>query len=51
MKQSEIAQARARAQAYLAKAGIVITPEEAANIEIADFGLGELEQTGLEGGV
>jgi len=48
MKQSEIAQARARAQAYLAKAGIVITPEEAANIEIADFGLGELEQTGLE---
>lgn len=48
MKSNEIARARARAQAYLDKAGIVITPEEAANIEIADFGLDELEQTGLE---
>lgn len=48
MKSNEIARARARAQAYLDKAGIVITPEEAANMEIADFGLDELEQTGLE---
>src|SRR5919112_6729316 len=40
--------ARARARAYLKRAGIVLTPEEAASIEIADMGLGELEQTGLE---
>ncbi|MGE5224546.1 MAG: D-lyxose/D-mannose family sugar isomerase [Omnitrophica WOR_2 bacterium] len=41
-------QAQERAQEYFAKAEIVITPEEAANIEVADFGLGELEDTGLE---
>ena len=40
--------ARVRAAEYLAKAGIVLTPEEAANIEIADMGLDELESTGLE---
>lgn len=33
---------------YFKKAGIVITPEEQSRIEIADFGLGDLEQTGLE---
>ena len=32
----------------LKKAGIVITPEEKAKIEVADFGLNELEKTGLE---
>jgi D-lyxose ketol-isomerase len=32
----------------LKKAGIVITPEEKGRIEVADFGLGELEKTGLE---
>ena len=32
----------------LKKAGIVITPEERGQIEVADFGLGELEKTGLE---
>lgn len=31
-----------------AQAGIVITPEERARLEVADFGLGELEKTGLE---
>jgi D-lyxose ketol-isomerase len=35
------------AQEYLDRAGIVLTPEEAANIEIADLGLDEFEQTGL----
>jgi D-lyxose ketol-isomerase len=40
--------ARARAHEYLSRAGIVLTPDEAANIEVADLGLGELEQTGLE---
>lgn len=32
---------------YLSKAGIVLTPEEEANIEIADLGLNEYEETGL----
>ena len=32
----------------LKKAGIVITAEEGARFEVADFGLGELEKTGLE---
>ena len=40
--------ARARAKDYLERAGIVLAPEEAANIEIADMGLGELEATGLQ---
>src|SRR5437764_11652269 len=39
---------RARANEYLNRAGIVLTPEEAANIEVADMGLGELESTGLQ---
>jgi D-lyxose ketol-isomerase len=36
-----------KALAYFEKARIVLTEEEAANIEIADLGLGEFEQTGL----
>ena len=32
----------------LKKAGIKITPEEKGRIEVADFGLNELEKTGLE---
>jgi D-lyxose ketol-isomerase len=36
-----------KAKAYLDRAGIVLTGEETANIEIADLGLGEFEQTGL----
>jgi D-lyxose ketol-isomerase len=31
----------------LAHAGIMLTPDERAQIEVADFGLGELEQSGL----
>lgn len=38
----------ARAAELLQQAGIVITPEERARLEVADFGLGELEKTGLE---
>jgi D-lyxose ketol-isomerase len=41
-------QTQARAAAALAAAGIVITPEERANIEVADFGLNDLETIGLE---
>jgi D-lyxose ketol-isomerase len=40
--------AQAQAKEYLARAGIVITPEEAANIEVADLGLNDLYRTGLE---
>lgn len=48
MKKSDVARAQARAKEYLDRAGIVLTPQEAASIEVADFGLGNLEQTGLE---
>lgn len=40
--------AQRRARKALADAGIAITPQESENIEVADFGLNELEQTGLE---
>lgn len=39
---------RNRTMDYLNRAGIVLTPEEMENIEIADFGLNEVESTGLE---
>jgi D-lyxose ketol-isomerase len=41
-------EARARAHEYLERAGIVLTDQEAARIEVADFDLDELERTGLE---
>lgn len=40
--------AQERACSFLARAGIVLTPRESQEIEIADFGLGELATTGLE---
>jgi D-lyxose ketol-isomerase len=40
--------ARARAAAILAQAGVVLTQREQDNIEVADFGLADLERTGLE---
>lgn len=45
---TEVKQAQKRAAAMLKKEGIALTQEELQNIEIAEFGLGELEQTGLE---
>jgi D-lyxose ketol-isomerase len=39
---------RARARKYLEKAVIVLTTEESANIEVTDFGLGDVEKTGLQ---
>jgi D-lyxose ketol-isomerase len=39
---------RARAHELLGQAGIVITEAEAQTIEVADFGLGEVEIQGLE---
>src|SRR5690242_9492581 len=41
-------EARERAAAMLADAGIVLTPAERDAIEVADFGLGRLEEIGLE---
>lgn len=40
--------ARSRALALYEKAHIVLTDEEKANLEVADFGLNDLENTGLE---
>ena len=40
--------ARERAAAMLEAAGIVLTPEEREQIELADFGLGRLEEIGLQ---
>jgi len=48
LTQEQVRQARRRAVQYLDKAGIILTPQEAASIEVADLGLGELESTGLE---
>lgn len=42
------ADARERAAAMLAQAGIVLTPHEREGIEIADFGLGRLDEIGLQ---
>ncbi|HEY3542065.1 MAG TPA: hypothetical protein VGK79_05945 [Gaiellaceae bacterium] len=41
-------EARERAAAMLAAAGVVLTPAERDELEIADFGLGRLEEIGLQ---
>lgn len=48
MRQSEIKAAQQKTIDYFQKIGFVLTPEEQVNIEIADFGLGQLEKEGLE---
>jgi D-lyxose ketol-isomerase len=48
LTEDQIRDARQRAAQMLDEAGFVLTDEERANIEVADFGLSELEQTGLE---
>ncbi len=45
---AQIADARSRAHARLTAAGIALTPVEAETIEVSDFGLGDLESTGLQ---
>jgi D-lyxose ketol-isomerase len=42
------AEARERAAAMLVEAGIVLTPHEREKIEIADFGLGRIDEVGLQ---
>jgi D-lyxose ketol-isomerase len=41
-------QARGRALTFFDQAGIVLTANEKRNLEIADFGLNQLDQIGLE---
>ncbi len=41
-------EAQKKALKYFQRAGIVIAEKERNNIEVADFGLGELSETGLE---
>ncbi len=48
ISREQFAEAQARAAAALDAAGIVLTAEERANIEVADFGLNDLAQIGLE---
>jgi D-lyxose ketol-isomerase len=48
LTRKEVESARERAREYFTRAGIVLTPEEEAGIEVADFGLGQLEATGLQ---
>src|SRR5438067_1474603 len=48
MKLAEVEAAKERALDYFGKAGIVLTDEERATIEIADFGLNDLDAQGLE---
>lgn len=48
IRRSEVRLAQARALELLARAGIVLTDEERKKIEVAGFGLGQLEAQGLE---
>jgi D-lyxose ketol-isomerase len=45
---AQLNDARRKAARMLSRAGIVITPEERRKIEVADFGLGDLANSGLE---
>ena len=48
MKRSEYKTMKNRALEYYQRAGIVLTDDEKARIEVADFGLGAVERVGLE---
>jgi D-lyxose ketol-isomerase len=48
MTKAQYEQARQKTLDYFKRAGIVINEAEKSNIEVADFGLNELESTGLE---
>ncbi|MBQ7525723.1 MAG: D-lyxose/D-mannose family sugar isomerase [Abditibacteriota bacterium] len=48
IKRSQVKQIQAKVAEKFAAAGIAITPEEAANIEVAEFGLGQVETIGLQ---
>jgi D-lyxose ketol-isomerase len=48
LTRAEIDEGRAFAAAALAEAGIVLTPDEEATLEVSDFGLGDLASIGLQ---
>jgi len=48
MKMKKVEKIRGRSRALLKKARIAVTPEESATIEVADFGLGDIERMGLQ---
>ena len=48
ISQHEYKEARDRAIEYFQRTSIVVTEEEKNNIEVADFGLGRLEEIGVE---
>ena len=48
LSRTEVDRARRRAADMLTRVGVVITPAELARIEVADFGLADLERTGLQ---
>lgn len=48
LTRKQFKEAQRRALEYLDKAQIALRPDERENIEVADFGLGQLEETGLE---
>ena len=48
LTRAQVEDARYRAGIMLAEAGIVLSVEERENLEVADFGLDDLERTGLE---
>jgi D-lyxose ketol-isomerase len=48
ISEHELRQAKEYASARLAEAGVVLTAEERESIEVADFGLSRLEETGLQ---
>jgi len=48
MKKVQADRIRRQTLAMLKKAKIAVTKEEAANVEVADFGLGDLKHIGLE---
>ena len=48
LSKSQVKQISEKAYEYFGKAHIVMTNEERENIEVADFGLGDIENTGLQ---
>lgn len=48
LTKEKVAEVRQQALAYYEKAGIVLSDEEKENIEVADFGLAEIDKTGLQ---
>ena len=48
MKQSLVNEVKAKALEYYSKAHIILTEKEKSNIEVADFGLNDIYNTGLQ---